>query len=559
METQEKSLFTEFFAGRLSRRDFLYGAGGLAAIALATPAEALLDKTGLPSDPFTLGVASGDPASDGVVLWTRLAPNPLNGGWQSTRSLAVQWTVSTDPLMQNIVQRGSALASPALGHSVHVELTGLRPATEYWYQFSAGSYKSPIARTKTTPAPGADVGQVRFGLVSCSNFQNGYFAAYKRLAEDNLDVIIHVGDYIYEYDPASDFPDRKHTTPQTPPPAGYKADQLVNLVDYRNRYAQYKSDPSAIAAHHSAPWIVTPDDHEVENNYANSIDEIDDRPNRSTAAAFLLQRSHAYQAYYEHQPLRIASLPQGPDIRLYRKITYGNLVEFNVLDTRQYRTEQTSGFGIRLANDFSPLLPVGGNPTGTLMGATQENWLFDNLTRSTAKWNVVAQQVMMARFNFGKFLPPPTGPNLYNMDQWDGYGAARQRVLDKFDALSSKNFIVLSGDIHSGWATNLLKNFDDATSRVVGTEFVCTSITSSFVGPQILPAIVGAANTTPWIKFFDGAFRGYCRCTITQDLWKTEFVGVTGNANQQVSDPNAASQVIGTRYVHAGTPGATNS
>src|SRR5262245_2265884 len=354
---------TDQFA--FNRRRFLLGAGALSGLALTGqfPAYPQTRPPKFTSDPFSLGVASGDPLLDGVVLWTRLAPDPINGGGMPPTAVTVNWEIAADDGMKEIVQRGSAVASPELGHSVHVEAPGLKPGRWYWYRFMVGDAVSPIGRTRTAPAFNARLDRLRFAFASCQHYEAGYYTAYKHMAEEQLDLVVHLGDYIYEGAPAADRP-RKHNSPE-----------IISLEDYRNRYALYKSDPNLKLAHAAFPWIVTWDDHEVDNNYANDVPE-----DKQSREAFLERRARAYQAYYEHMPLRRSSLPRGPGMRLYRRLRFGDLAEFNVLDTRQYRDDQPCGDGNK------PLCPEALNPQATMMGEAQERWLFNNLDRSKALW-----------------------------------------------------------------------------------------------------------------------------------------------------------------------------
>ena len=329
--------------GEIDRRTFVK-LGGASAAALIFGFGPFTEKTWAEprfSDyPFKLGVASGDPLPDGVVLWTRLAPDPLNGGMPDKR-VPVQWQVATDEAFANVVREGATFASPELAHSVHVEVGGLRPAGEYFYRFRAGSELSPVGRTKTAPAFGASVAEMNFAFVSCQQYEHGYFTAYRHMSEEDLDLVVHLGDYIYEYGPnqyvAPGGNVRTHVGPE-----------IVSLSDYRRRHAQYRTDEDLQAAHAAFPWAVTWDDHEVENNYADEIPE-----GGQSVEAFILRRAAAYQAYYEHMPLRRTSVPSGPDMQLYRRLTFGNLAEFNVLDTRQYRDDQAAG-------DGTPTRPIRG-------------------------------------------------------------------------------------------------------------------------------------------------------------------------------------------------------
>ncbi|WP_205752627.1 alkaline phosphatase D family protein [Cryptosporangium phraense] len=490
--------------------------GTAASAALLTVDVRSAHAAPLKSDPFALGVASGDPLPDAVVLWTRLVNDPLNAGSLPGKPIEVQWQVATDERFTHVVRRGTAAARPGLAHSVHVDVRGLRPGSQYFYRFRAAGHLSPAGRTRTAPAGSARVDRLRIGVVNCQDFQNGYWPAYDGLAAEELDVVLHLGDYIYEYDPKSVYPDRQHTLPQT---AGL--DQLRTLADYRARHALYKTDPALRAAHAAFPWILTPDDHEVENNYAGLIDEIDDlnTPKYQSPSVFAAQRAAAYQAYYEHLPLRRPVRPGSPDYRLYRRFDFGRLARINVLDTRQYRTDQPPG----TASDFGPIASGLGNTAGTLTGAAQEQWLKGGLSGSSARWNVIAQQVMMSQIRFPNFLDPAHPlPPIANLDQWDGYDPARTRLLRFLASHRVANPVVLAGDIHSSWFSDLRIDRDDLTSAPVAVEFTATSVSSDF--PAAFDAPLKTANPTlnPHVRYFDGSRRGYLRFDVTPERWLAE-------------------------------------
>ena len=285
--------------------------------------------------PFSLGVASGDPLPDGVVLWTRLAPRPLeNGGGMPPAPLDVAWEVARDRLFRNIEQKGTATAYPELAHSIHVEVQGLEPAREYFYRFRVGREISQIGRTRTAPAAGAAVDRLRFAVCGCSNYEDGYFSVYRRISEGDFDFVLHTGDYIYESRPTNGRLDRKVRQ--------HLGNELFSITDYRLRYAQYKTDDDLRAAHQSAPFVMSWDDHEVANNYAGDAGN-DDTPRE----VFLLRRAAAFQAYYEHMPLRRAAFPSGSRMQIYRRLQFGSLADLSVLDTRQYRSDQACGDGAR--------------------------------------------------------------------------------------------------------------------------------------------------------------------------------------------------------------------
>lgn len=482
---------------RLSRRSFLLATSSLAAAALwSSRAFGAVTRYPVFSNyPFQLGVASGDPTSDGVVLWTRLAPRPLDGGGMAPEPVEVAWAVAEDEQMTRVVSKGTTVAKSDWAHSVHVEVSGLRPDRWYWYQFKAGTEVSPKGRTRTLPLAGSRPSRLRFAFASCQHYETGYYTAYDHMAREDLDLVFHLGDYIYEGGIGTTGP-RRHNSKE-----------IYSLEDYRNRLALYKSDAALRTMHAAAPWIVTWDDHEVDNNYANDISE-----EKGVAPEQLLRRrAAAYKAYYEHMPLRRASLPHGPDLKLHRRVAYGTLAEFFVLDTRQYRTDQPCGDGNKPPCDEVM------NPAATLLGRRQRNWLFDGLDRSKATWNVLAQQIMMARVD-----RTPGAVAAYSMDQWPGYEVERRQVLKHFQTRRISNPVVLAGDIHTNWANELLVDFDNLESRAVATEFVGTSISSSGDGVNVPKNIDALQSENPFVKFHN-AERGYVRCEVTPAQWRSDY------------------------------------
>lgn len=480
----------------VNRRTFLLGGAALAAAAIL-PVRTRGVAARLSAYPFTLGVASGDPAADGFVLWTRLAPRPLEpGGGMSPASVEVAWEVAVDEGMTRVVRRGVATASSAWAHSVHVEVEGLEPDGWYWYRFRAGGEVSSTGRTRTLPAVGALPERLRFAFASCQKYEIGYFTAYEHLVREDIDLVLFLGDYIYENTDGADAV-RAHGLPQA-----------QTLDDYRRRYAVYKIDTALQAAHAVAPWIVTWDDHEVSNDYAGEFTE---NPGPGDPARFLLRRAAAYQAYYEHMPLRRTALPVGPDLRLYRRFDFGRLARFNVLDTRQYRTDQPPGPRLQATG------PELQDPAGTMLGPDQLAWLFDGLDHSPASWNVLAQQVLMAPVDR---VPGPA--EVVDVDKWAGYEFERRRVLRHFHERNTSNPIVLTGDKHNNWANELMIDFDGSAERRVAVEFLGTSITSGGDGmdqPDYLAALL-AEN--PCVKYHNNE-RGYVRCEITPKTWRSDF------------------------------------
>jgi len=507
---------------RASRRSFLITTTSLAAAALWADRAVGVTRTNvaLADHPFQLGVASGDPAPDGFVIWTRLAPKPLEGGGMPADPVEVAWQVAEDEGMTKIVREGKTIASPDFAHSVHVEVEGLRPAREYFYQFKAAGDTSPKGRTRTAPAADVMADKLRFAFASCQHWEAGLFTAYEHMLKEDLDLVVHLGDYIYEGQ-GKDGGVRKHVGPY-----------LKSIEDYRNRHAQYKTDAHLQAMHAAAPWIVAWDDHEVQNNYANDISQ-----NNDPREAFLEQRARAYQAYYEHMPLRRAALPKGPEMQLYRRLGYGQLADFFVLDTRQYRSDQPCGDGNK------PACPEAYDANRTLLGEKQRTWLFDQVNKPTGKWNVLAQQVMMARAD------RTSGEGItFSMDQWPGYEADRRRVLKYLHEHKTRNAVVLTGDIHSNWANELLVDFDDLGGKPVAVEFVGTSISSGGDGTAFPKSQATLLEENPFVKFYN-AERGYVRCDVTPREWRTDYRGV-----EYVSKPGAPLVTRASFVVEDGQP-----
>ena len=521
--------FERWLLTRMKRRNLLVGAGAIAGMTIVGqfPHGRLLAQPKFSAYPFSLGVASGDPLPDGVVLWTRLAPDPLNGGGMPPQNVSVRWQIASDENCQHIIQKGAVIATPEFAHSVHIDVRGLQPGRDYWYQFKVGNEVSPIGRTRTAYAPGQRTRALNFAFASCSDWQNGFFTAYQNMANEDLDFVAFLGDYIYEYGPLPGGP-RQHVSPE-----------VKTLIDYRNRYALYHGDVNLQAAHAAFPWIVTWDDHEVENNYANKTPEVDPK-DPQTEVEFSARRASAYQAYYEHMPLRPPFVPKGENMRLYRHLTFGDLAEVIVLDTRQYRTDQPCEDGLK------PRCADALAETGTMTGAKQEQWLFEKLDKSKARWNILAQQTMMGQFDFD----PRPGIDVFNMDQWDGYVAARQRLLNYIERRRPNNPVVISGDIHSSWVHDLKLDFSNPASETVATEFVGTSIASDFPASFIAP-VQAALVANPHTKFFDGANRGYVRCNVTRERWQSDFRAVSS-----ITEPTATIRTIASYVVENGQPGA---
>ena len=512
--------------GGISRRLFMSYAAALSSLpwlAQRTNAQTA-QKVAFSADPFSVGIASGDPTPSGVVLWTRLAPKPLEPmGGLNPDKIEVLWEIAEDDAMKNVVQFGKTFATPELAHSVHVEVENLKPNRWYWYRFRAGDAESPIGRTRTMPEATATPDKFRFAFASCQHFETGLFTAYDHMAKDELDMVFHLGDYIYE-GPGREKLVRKHL-----------GKEIQSLDDYRIRHAQYKSDAMLRAMHARCPWVVTWDDHEVDNNYANDISE----QKTVDPVDFLVRRAHAYQAYYEMMPLRASALPKGPNMQLYRKISFGRLAEFLVLDTRQYRGDQPNG------DRQSPINEAASDPKNTMLGAKQFDWLKTSLVKSPAKWNVLAQQVMMGMVDLA------AGEGLrYSMDQWPGYTFERQQVMKFIAERAVANPIVLTGDIHSNWVNDLRVDDRKHETPIVATEFVGTSISSGGNGQAEVKNLKTLLDENPFIHFHNRQ-RGYVRCTLTPKTWQSDYQIVAN-----VVEPGGEVVTKASFVVEAGKPGA---
>jgi alkaline phosphatase D len=525
---RKQSVYPVSASRHFSRRSFLVATTSLAAAAVWSSRAIGVTKknVNVPDQLFTLGVASGDPTPEGFVIWTRLAPRPLEGGGMPAENVEVAWEVSEDEPMTKVVRSGKTVATPDWAHSVHVEVDGLAPDRWYFYRFHANGEDTGKGRARTMPAAGASPKRLHFAFASCQHYENGYFTAYEHMAKEGNDLIVHLGDYIYE-GAGRDNQLRKHVGPL-----------LQTLDDYRNRHAQYKTDPMLQAAHAAAPWIVTWDDHEFANNCAGFISE---KPT-DDPAEYRQRRAHAYQAYYEHMPLRRTSLPKGPDMQLYRRIAFGNLAEFFVLDTRQYRSDQPCGDGNR------PQCPECFDPKATALGEAQEKWLVSGLGESKKRWNVLAQQIMMARVD-------RTAGEVANfsMDQWPGYEMNRRRLLKFFYDRPQLNPVVLGGDIHTNWANNLIADFDNLESRIVASEFVGTSISSGGDGINEPKRLSDLYAENPFVKFHN-AQRGYVRCTVSPREWRSDFQVV-----EYVTRPDAPLITRASFVVEDGKPGVVTA
>ncbi|MFE6926141.1 alkaline phosphatase D family protein [Nocardia sp. NPDC057663] len=522
----------------VSRRQLLrYGATGSVAalVGVSAVSSARFPAPRRLGELFSLGVASGEPTPDGVVLWTRLAPDPLapdGYGGMPFAAVTVDYEVAEDERFTKVVATGSAVATRALGHSVHPEVAGLAPDRWYYYRFRAGSAISPTGRTRTAPAAGSPTSRMRFAFASCQSWSSGYYTAYEHLSAEDLDLVVHLGDYIYE----TSWVLARRGADMPPQLEG----EAVNLAGYRLRYAQAKAEAPLQAAHAAFPWLVTLDDHELDNNWAGTHPGLGLDVYR-LAPLFRRRKAAAFQAMYEHQPMRLAQLPVGPAMHLHRRYRFGDLAEFTMIDTRQYRSAQACGDGTAVtgcADRFAT--------DRTILGAAQRDWLVDGLTTSPARWQVLGNQVAMAQSDYDP------GPELLlGTDAWDGYVADRNTVLGAAAARAAGNLVVITGDRHENYVADLRGDYANPESPVVATEFTGTSITTGGDGAELSDAGRALLAANPDLKFYNRQ-RGYVRVDLDHQLWRTDFRVVPF-----VTRPGAPITTRASFVVQDGVPGAS--
>lgn len=504
--------------GRASRRDFLATMGSLlAALGVAGGTSGCAEEEGhgglellrnpappapsLPQDPFQLSVASGDPLSDRVVIWTRLAPDPLSDGGMPQEDVPVIWEVFSDEEGLQPVRNGWAWARPALAHSVHVDVDGLRPDTFYWYRFRVGdAWQSPMGRTRTWPAPADSPDELRLAFACCQKYRSGFYSAHAHLAEMDLHGVVFLGDYIYE---SGNDPEVEGRLP-------IDLERVTDLPGFRGRYGGYRMDPDLQASHAMHPWIVTWDDHEVSNNYAGM--QLSESRSRDGDGEEI--RRAGYQAWYEHMPVRIP-MPEDPAfMKIYRSFAFGDLVSMQVLDARQYRDPQPC------EDEIGPPceeLLAGGL---SMLGPEQKAWLLEELQGSQAHWNVIAQQVL--------FTPVLMEVGFANPDQWDGYLDSRQQILDVLADPAVQRPMVISGDVHAAGFAELYADQMDAESPTVAYEVLATSISSGGDGAEGIARAASLAEVvSDRAHYFDAARRGFAVCTWRREACEVVHWAVT--------------------------------
>ncbi|HZF26229.1 MAG TPA: alkaline phosphatase D family protein [Steroidobacteraceae bacterium] len=514
---------------RLNRRTLLSSGLLLAgASALGPWPRRVLAQPRLTRDPFTLGVASGYPTPDGFVLWTRLAPEPLApDGGMPPAVMPVTWEIASDEQFRTIVRSGTAYAEPDWAHSVHLDVEHLEPAREYWYRFTAGEARSPVGHTWTAPRDSGHLERLRFNLASCQQYEHGYYTAYRQMLADHPDLIVHVGDYIYELSWGTEHV-RSHG-----------AGECYTLSDYRVRHALYRSDPDLQAAHAICPWLLMWDDHEVDNDYAGAVSEEDDDP-----TLFLARRAAAYRAYYEHLPLPRRAVPFGADMRLYASCRYADLLTVHLLDERQYRAahacppEGRAGSTRVSPEDCAALL----DEKRTMLGERQENWLTGRLRASKTTWNFLGQGVVMAYENEDK-----APAQRFWTDSWNGYPAARARLMRQLHDTKVANPIVLSGDIHAFVVSDLHLDPANPDTPRVASELVATSITSQPTPKSVLGRY---QEYNPATLLATGEARGYVRIDVTRSDMRADLI-----AMETVRERTSPSRTLASFAAEAGRPG----
>lgn len=499
------------------RRQLLRGAAALAATRFAGAVSAArIDdrRVTLTRDPFPLGVASGEPAVDGFILWTRIV------GVEHDRRVAYE--IAEDAAFRQIVRRGEALAAMGRGGAVHLVVKGLRPGRPYFYRFHFAGVASPVGRTVTVPR---DPTRLKIALTSCQHWEQGWFTAYRDMRAKDCDLVLQVGDYIYEKSFGSG-----------PNVRAFGAPDPETLDDYRARYALYRSDADLAAAHAAMPFVVTWDDHEVENDYAG-----DQGVETTNPRAFLERRAAAYQAYFEHMPLDPSVLRANGEVRLYRRIDWGALATLHVLDTRQYRTPHPCATAAQRGGQVVERCAAVVDPAATMMGAAQEHWLRAGLGRERARWSLVAQQTLFSR------LALPQGPGAYYSDIWDGYVATRSRTLTALEQPSVRNAVILGGDVHSFWLNDIRHDFDRPETAPIASEIV-TSCLASRNGPVAL--FSPAQGLNPHVRYLDNAHAGYVLLDIAKD-----HIGVDVRAVGNLTDRASPVRSLAYRTIEDRRPG----
>lgn len=522
--------------GATDRRDLL-------RLALASATTLWLPRSAwsqprLGTSPFTLGVASGTPEPESVVLWTRLSG-------VGSQPVTLRWEIARDEQFRRIAQQGQVQALPEFAHAVHVEAGGLHPDRRYFYRFMLGAagqdWVSAVGQTRTAPHPDAEVARLRVAYASCQRWEHGFYAAYRQMREDAPDLVLFLGDYIYEYpNPANNSGVRRSN-------GGW----VLTLDDYRDRYAVHRSDVHLQAMHAACPWLVTWDDHEVQNDYAG-LRRGDSGP---MVEDFAARRAAAYQAFWEHMPLRasvltqsLAGLSRGAEMRIHASTRWGRLAQLHMLDARQYKDPQVCNKDDHPGSSMRDpqTCPEWDEPRRTLLGVAQERWLDDTLARSDARWNLIGQQSI-----FGPREYRRNGARSVWNDGWDGYSAARRRLTDVLGRERQRrgdfNAVFFGGDVHEHWVGHVKADYARADSAAVATEFCGTSISTRSGGRNERVAPMLAAH--PHFVFGDVEKRGYGLAEFSRERLRTTLRGVDDATREDSAVP-----VLARFEVRSGTP-----
>lgn len=521
----------------LGRRRVLgLSAGLIGAATVASPALASARSRPHVPYPFLLGVASGEPRPGGVVLWTRLASEPLaedGSGGMAPRDVVVSWQVAEDERMQRVVRSGAVRTGPDLGHSVHLDVNGLRPAREYWYRFRVGPHVSPVGRTRTAPNPATRLTAMTFAFASCQSFGQGWFTPYEHMVADDPDLVLFLGDYIY-CQPAGPvaYPGNPVDSRVLAPPR-----RCETLGDFRARYATYHTDPHLQEAHRLLPWSVTIDDNEIQNDFWADPDP-----------AAVERAGAGYQAFWENMPLSAAQRPRGASLPgSYRRLDYGDLATFHMIDSRQYRTKPPLAV-CSPADRPDGYCPDTLDPNSSVLGDAQEAWLLDGLSAAATTWNVLGNQFAFTQRDGDGRLDPPESRDLGG--GWDRYVADRQTILDHVRTRDIRNLVIVTGDSHRNWVLNTPRDYRtwDAAVPPVCTEFMVTSITSG--GERDPKPSHRPQASTPHLLYRDQS-HGYGLVTLSPSEWRTDYRAVS-----TIWAPSSSVSTISSWTVRPDQPGA---
>lgn len=507
----------------VTRRRFLIGAAaGLVPAACSFEQERAASHETL----FPLGVASGDPLSDGIVLWTRIAKEPF-GVDPALGRIPVYWAIARDRSFREIAQRGVVEAAPESSHCIHVDVSDLSPGTEYFYFFEAMGRRSPVGRTRTLPIVGDHVGHYRIAVASCQDFSAGYFTAYRDIVEQAPDLVIHLGDYIYETAGGEVRP--------------YPVDEAMTLEDYRALYAQFRLDPDLQRAHLEIPWILIWDDHEVVNDWGPDHYLPSSHNREIPHDQYLTRKSAAIRAYKEYMPLRWSRDGDETRERLYDRTTIGDLIELNRLDVRSYRDEPACDLDER--HHFTPC-DASADTSRSLLGEEQEDWLIEGMGSTGATWNVLVQATVMAPLDLSA-----GEDRRHEADSWDNYEGTRNRVIAMIQDRSLDNVVSVGGNIHAFYAGVMYDDQWSENRRPIMSEIVATSINASGGGDERYDDINGRLDQNPGIRYFENRLRGY----VLLDISHNELTAVFRSVDD-VKDPDGAVTTLHTVQVAAGTP-----